>query len=288
MQGIINVYKEAGMTSFDVIARLRKIFNEKKIGHTGTLDPNATGVLPICIGNATKFVPYITSFNKQYIAIIKLGIQTDTGDITGTVINQRIIPDIKIKDIQKVVNSFIGKIQQKPPMYSAIKINGQKLCNLARKGIEVDRPLREVEIFDISDIKYDKENCVLILKIDCSKGTYIRTLAEDICLKLNTLGTLISLERTKTGSFSKETAHTLSDIANSVNNNEIDNILINIEDLFIDYPKIDLDEEKYFHYVNGLKISNINEDGLYTIYVNKKFIGIGEIYNNLLKRKHVI
>ncbi|MDD4067234.1 MAG: tRNA pseudouridine(55) synthase TruB, partial [Clostridia bacterium] len=225
MQGIINVYKEAGMTSFDVIAKLRKIFNEKKIGHTGTLDPNATGVLPICIGNATKFVPYIMSFNKQYIAIIKLGIQTDTGDITGKVINQNITPYIKIEDIQKAINSFFGKIQQKPPMYSAIKINGQKLCNLARKGIEVERPLREIEIFDISIITYDKENSILTLKIDCSKGTYIRTLAEDICFKLNTIGTLISLERTKTGSFSKETAHTLSDIANSVNNNEIDNIL---------------------------------------------------------------
>ncbi len=288
MQGIINVYKEVGMTSFDVIAKLRKILNEKKIGHTGTLDPNATGVLPICIGAATKFVPYIMSLNKQYLATIKLGIQTDTGDITGKIINQHNTLDLNIKDIEYVVNSFIGKIQQKPPMYSAIKINGQKLCNLARKGIEVERPLREVEIFDISILTYDKENSILTLKIDCSKGTYIRTLAEDICFKLNTIGTLISLERTKTGSFSKETAHTLSDIANSVNNNGIDNILINIEDLFIDYPKINLDEEKYFHYVNGLKISNNNEDGLYAVYVNKKFIGLGEIHNNLLKRKHVI
>lgn len=288
MLGIINVYKEKNMTSFDVISNLRKMLKTKKIGHTGTLDPNATGVLPICIGEATKLVQYILNEDKQYFATIKLGIKTDSLDITGNVIKEEKVPEFSIDTIKTTINSFIGKSMQIPPMYSAIKLNGKKLYELARQGIEVEREARKIEIYKIEDIEYSKENSTISLLVDCSKGTYIRTLCEDICTKLGTIGTVLELERTKTGVFEKSDSYTLSFIEHSIINNDFDRLLYNIEDVFPQYSAIQLPFEKLHHFINGVKLSDIHNNGIYKIYCDNKFIGLGEINNTLLKRKFVI
>ena len=231
--GIINVYKEKGTTSFDVVAKLRKILKEKKIGHTGTLDPNATGVLPICIGNATKLTKYILSEDKEYIATVKLGIKTDTQDITGKVLEEQKDLSITLEDIEKVCKEFVGKQKQKPPMYSAAKINGKKLYEYARLGVEIERQDKDIEIYSINDIKYDEDNQTVKMTISCSKGTFIRTLCSDIFEKINVLSTLEDLERTKTGIFDIKDCHTIQQIEKLQQEDKIDSILYNIEDLFV-------------------------------------------------------
>ncbi len=287
MIGIINVYKEKNMTSFDVVAKLRKILKIKKIGHTGTLDPNATGVLPICIGDATKLVQYILNEDKEYFVTIKLGIKTDSADITGRVIEEKQVPNLNLTDIKECILTFLGKQKQIPPMHSAIKVNGKKLYELARVGIEIERKPREIEIYDIRDIKYDNNEHIITFLVSCSKGTYIRSLSEDICQKLNTVGTLLNLERTKTGVFTKDNSYTISCIEEYINCNSIDKILYNIEQIFSENEKIYLEENKINHFINGVQLTQNKLDGIYTIYVNNKFIGLGEIKNNLLKRKFV-
>lgn len=288
MQGILNVYKDIGMTSFDVIAKLRKILNEKRIGHTGTLDPNATGVLPICIGNDTKLVQYILNEKKQYIAKIKLGIKTNTGDITGNVIEQKDVTEITQLDLDNVKRTFVGKIYQIPPMYSAIKVNGRKLYELAREGKEIAREKRLIEIYDISTLIYDKNNQVLSMVVDCSKGTYIRTLAEDISVFLGNIGTLIFLERTRNGVFLKENSYSLADIEKHMNNNSIKDIFCDVEHIFSSYQSIDIEAERLHYYINGVKISIEAHNGIFKVYCNNSFTGLGEVKNGLLKRKYVI
>lgn len=181
--GIINVYKESGFTSHDVVAKLRGILHQKKIGHTGTLDPEATGVLPVCLGNATRLCDMITDKSKEYRAVLLLGISTDTEDATGKILSRKAV-NVTAKDIEKTINSFVGKYNQVPPMYSALKVNGQKLCDLARKGVEIERKPREVFIYDIIIEKIDIPEVTMTVK--CSKGTYIRSLCRDIGEKLNT------------------------------------------------------------------------------------------------------
>ena len=175
--GIINVYKESGFTSHDVVAKLRGILHQKKIGHTGTLDPEATGVLPVCLGNATRLCDIITDKSKEYRAVLLLGISTDTEDATGKILSRKAV-NVTEKDIEKTINSFVGKYNQVPPMYSALKVNGQKLCDLARKGVEIERKPREVFIYDIIIEKIDIPEVTMTVK--CSKGTYIRSLCRDI------------------------------------------------------------------------------------------------------------
>ena len=180
--GIINVYKESGFTSHDVVAKLRGILHQKKIGHTGTIDPEATGVLPVCLGNATRLCDMITDKSKEYRAVLLLGISTDTEDATGKILSRKAV-NVTAKDIEKTINSFVGKYNQVPPMYSALKVNGQKLCDLARKGVEIERKPREVFIYDIIIEKIDIPEVTMTVK--CSKGTYIRSLCRDIGEKLN-------------------------------------------------------------------------------------------------------
>lgn len=288
MIGILNVYKEKNMTSFDVIAQLRKMLKTKKIGHTGTLDPNATGVLPICIGDATKLVQYILNENKQYYVTVKLGIKTDSADITGKIIEQKAVPKLNIDDIQHITTLFIGKQMQVPPMYSAIKVNGKKLYELAREGIEIERQPRQIEITNITNVTYNSNEQVISFLVDCSKGTYIRTLCENICEKLNTLGTVLELERTKTGAFTKENSYTLQNISTHIIDGTLNKILCSIEDTFSNYMKIDLEEHKLVHFLNGVKLTKNTKDDIYAVYVNNNFIGIGEVKNSLLKRKFVI
>ncbi len=195
MDGIIVVNKPSGSTSHDIVSKIRKKLNIKKVGHTGTLDPLATGVLPILLGNGTKLSKYLINHDKEYIATIKLGVKTDTADIEGTVIEEKKVPLFTEKQIMNALESLKGKQKQIPPMYSAIKINGKKLYEYARSGESVEVKPRDIEIYNIVLIKY-KDNRIQF-KVACSKGTYIRSVCEEIAQKLNTVGTMSALERTK-------------------------------------------------------------------------------------------
>lgn len=209
INGIINVYKEKGYTSFDVVAKMRGIFHQKKIGHTGTLDPDAEGVLPVCLGKATKVCDLLTDKDKEYKAVLLLGQETDTQDISGTIINQANV-NVLEEEVRNVILSFIGEYEQVPPMYSALKVNGQKLCDLARKGITVERQARPVTIHHIEIVSINLPEVEMV--VSCSKGTYIRTLCDDIGKKLGCFGCMKSLLRTRVDKFQIENAYKLSEL----------------------------------------------------------------------------
>lgn len=209
LHGVINIYKEPGFTSHDVVAKLRGICKQKKIGHTGTLDPAATGVLPVCLGAATKLCDFLTEKQKEYIAHMRLGITTDTQDSTGTVLTKQEV-EVEPFKVEEVMASFVGPYEQLPPMYSALKVNGQKLYDLARQGVEVERKTRPVEILELEILEMDLPEVVFRAKV--SKGTYIRTLCHDIGQALGCGAVMTGLERTKSGSFTKETAFTLAEV----------------------------------------------------------------------------
>lgn len=288
MDGIIVINKPIGCTSYNIVYRVKKIFKEK-VGHTGTLDPLATGVLPILIGKGTKLSSYLMEHDKEYIATLKLGKKTDTLDAEGEVIEEREVDDnIFNKDkIDEVLNKFIGKIEQIPPLYSAIKVNGKKLYEYARNGQNVEVKPRQVEIYKINLLNIDKEQKEIKFKVNCSKGTYIRTLCLDIAEKLGSIGYMSSLQRTRVGRFKIEDAITIDELEKNEQNNEfLNKKLISIEDIFIDKEVINLDDTKSF--LNGVKIKIKKEDGIYRIYNNNNFMGTGIIENNLLKRDLII
>ena len=209
MDGIINIYKEKGYTSFDVVAKLRGILKMKKIGHTGTLDPDAEGVLPVCIGSATKLCDMLTDRSKEYLAVLRLGIVTDTQDMTGTVLQSKeAVSDEAL--VKQAVLSFVGEYDQIPPMYSALKVNGQKLCDMARQGKEIERKPRRVTIHKLEIM--EMELPLVTMRVHCSKGTYIRTLCHDIGQKLGCGGCMQSLVRTRVSEFTLDKALTLSQI----------------------------------------------------------------------------
>ena len=203
-------------------------------------------------------------------------------------IEENDIPKLTCEKIVDITKEFIGKSMQLPPMYSAIKINGKKLYELAREGKEIEREARPIEIYDITDIVFSKEENIFSFRVKCSKGTYIRTLCEDICEKLGTIGTILELERISTGVFKKENSYTLSQIEQIVEKNDISRLLYNIEDIFIEYPRLEIPEHKLQYYLNGVKLTNLMDNGIYKVYCQDKFIGLGEINDNLLKRKFVI
>lgn len=210
MNGIIVIDKEKGVTSRDVVNMVSKKINIKKIGHTGTLDPIATGVLVLCVGKATKISELITSYDKTYLATIKLGIETDTLDITGKIIKEESIPILIKEDIEKAINSFLGISTQEVPLYSAIKIKGKKLYEYARNNIEIEAPKRQIEVYNIELINFERDSITFQVKV--SKGTYIRSLIKDICKKLNTIGTMSDLRRLTQGDFSIEQAIEIDEI----------------------------------------------------------------------------
>lgn len=209
LNGIINVYKEAGFTSHDVVAKMRGICGQKKIGHTGTLDPAATGVLPVCLGSGTRLCDMLTEKDKEYVAVLLLGVTTDTQDTTGTVLSQKEVKASK-EEVEEAVLSFLGEYDQVPPMYSALKVNGKKLYELARAGKEVEREARRVRIEEIEILHMELPR--VTMRVVCSKGTYIRTLCADIGEKLGCGGTMESLQRTRVGIFKLEEALTLSQL----------------------------------------------------------------------------
>lgn len=239
INGIINVNKEKDYTSHDVVAKLRGILKQKKIGHTGTLDPNACGVLPVCLGKATKVSDLLADKDKTYEAVLLLGLETDTQDVWGKVLRKNEVGDLAEKitasQIEEVIYSFRGNYEQIPPMYSAVKINGKKLYELARAGKEIERKPRKVEIknIEILDIHFPRIN----IKVDCSKGTYIRTLCHDIGNKLGCFGCMEELLRTRVERFTLENSLTLSEIETIYVKNDLKQVITPIEKIFDHYPK---------------------------------------------------
>ena len=243
MNGILAIYKEKGYTSRDVVNILSKELGTKKIGHTGTLDPIATGVLVVCVGQGLKLVELLTNHDKEYIAKIRLGIETDTLDITGTVLKEDKLKKFSKEEIEDILKNFIGKIKQEVPKYSAIKVNGKKLYEYARNGEKVELPVREVEIYDlklVSDIK----NNEFYIRCHVSKGTYIRSLVRDIGYALGTCATMLELERTKLGNFELENTYTLEDIQSGMYQ------LLEMVDV-LDVPKVVVDKELEKKIKNG-------------------------------------
>ena len=235
INGVINVYKEKGYTSHDVVAKLRGILKQKKIGHTGTLDPDAQGVLPVCLGRATKLCGMLTDKRKTYQAVLHLGIETDTQDITGEVICRRPV-EAGSEEIKDCIHSFLGEQMQIPPMYSALKVGGKKLYELAREGREVERKPRPVTFYEIEILSI--EIPLVTIKVTCSKGTYIRTLCHDIGEKLGCKGCMESLVRTKVDRFSIEDSLKLSQIEELKANGQLENYILRPEDMFFHYPRI--------------------------------------------------
>ncbi len=281
MNGIIIVNKSKGYTSHDIVAKVKKITGEK-VGHTGTLDPLATGVLPILIGKGTLCSKYLMNHDKTYKVLLKLGIQKSTGDEEGDIIQQEIV-DEKILDegnVKIVLESFLGEQMQIPPIYSAIKVNGKKLYEYARKGQQVEIEPRKITIYDIKLLKIDKESSEIQFEVSCSKGTYIRSLCEDIAKKMGTVGYMKELQRTRVGIFTIEQSVLVEDLTKET----IEKYMITIEKLFKDLENIELNEKKLQLFLNGVKLSSDLKDGIYKIYSNQQFIGIGVLKNNLLKR----
>lgn len=231
MDGILIIYKEKGFTSHDVVAKLRGIIGQRKIGHTGTLDPDAVGVLPVCLGKATTLCDLLTDKDKEYEAVIRLGVVTDTLDSSGTVLKQERC-ECSSSEIQKVIMSFVGDIDQVPPMYSAIKVNGKKLYELARKGECIERAPRRVTIHSIDIINIDIENQKVVIKTKVSKGTYIRSLCDDIGRKLGCGACMESLIRTRSGVFDIQESLTLNQVSDLVKSDMINKSVLATEDVF--------------------------------------------------------
>lgn len=275
INGVINVYKPQNLSSNQAVVRVKKILGVKKVGHTGTLDPLACGVLPICIGNATKISEYLINKDKAYRVKVKFGILTDTYDCEGSVIKEDLNVKLSKEEVEQAVKSFIGKQSQIPPNYSALKVNGVRAYELARKGVEFELKPREINIYSIDDIIFENNECSFV--VECSKGTYIRSLCKDIAEKLGTFGTMTFLERVKSGQFIKEDA---INIENLDEENIKDNIIpienvLNLPKLLIDNPNIIKLLRNGVFVKNPAYIGTINE-GLYLLYNEDELIGICE------------
>lgn len=281
MNGIILVDKPCGWTSHDVVGKLRGILRERRIGHSGTLDPMATGLLVVFVGRATRAVEFAEADSKEYIAGLRLGVSTDTQDTTGNVLNT--CEALPSKDeLIAAANGFLGEISQIPPMYSAIKINGKKLYELARRGEIVERRPRKVTISKLELVGEDK--CDYILDIHCSKGTYIRTLCSDIGDKLGCGGCMSSLRRVKAGAFSIAQAHTMEQIQAAADLGGLDGIIIPVDTLFSDKPDLTVNEFEEKKLRNGNTIKTKSADGTYRVYSESgEFLLLAEVKDNLLK-----
>lgn len=291
MDGILVVKKEKNYTSHDIVAIVKKI-TKTKVGHTGTLDPMATGVLPLLLGEGTKLSKYLIEHDKIYIATIKLGQKTDTQDAEGKVIEEKEVNEALLneEDVKTILNNLKGRQVQTPPIYSAIKVNGKKLYEYARKNQKVEIPKREIEIYEMELIGINESEKTITFKVHCSKGTYIRSLCETISEKLETVGYMKELNRIKVGSFSENKAVTLEEIKENAKNKEFwTENMITIEEFFKDKPKILLPEYKLKLFLNGVNLSPKAQDGIYRIYNEEnEFIGTGVIKGSLLKREIVI
>ena len=248
MDGVLNIRKEKGYTSFDVVAKLRGILHMKKIGHTGTLDPEAEGVLPVVLGKATKLVDLLTEKQKTYEALLHLGLETDTQDMTGTVLEEKPV-EVTEEEVRTVIRSFLGEQQQIPPMYSALKVDGKKLYELAREGKTVERKPRAVQFYEIEIKKIELP--YVRFSVTCSKGTYIRTLCHDIGEKLQVGGCMEELERTKVGHFLKEDAVTLDEVRQKMEQGEGAELFTPLDQIFAELPAVTVTDAKAWMSYNG-------------------------------------
>lgn len=279
MNGILLVNKQENMTSRDVVNEVCKIFNTKKVGHTGTLDPMAKGVLVLALGTSLKIVNNITCLDKEYITKITLGIKTDTLDNTGKIISKEKINNIDVKQIDKVLNSFLGDYHMQVPLYSAVKVNGKKLYEYARNNIKVELPYKDVKIYEIeriSDLIYENDKISFKFKCKVSKGTYIRSLINDIAKKLNTIGIMSELTRIKQGKFSIEDCYTLEDVKNGKYK------LLNMKDV-IDLPIIKITDDVYKKVKNGMKLENNYNYEEFCFEYNDNIIAIYKQEDNYVK-----
>lgn len=285
MDGIINIFKNKGMTSFDVVRNVKKIAKTGKVGHTGTLDPEAEGVLPVCIGKATKIIDYIMDSDKTYEVEFKLGIKTTTYDLEGEVLAEVSSSHLSDEDILDAIKFFNREYLQVPPMYSALKQNGVRLYELARKGIEVERAGRKVNIKYISNIQI--KNPYVKMQVICSKGTYIRSLCYDIGEKLGVFATMTDLKRSKTSIFAEEDSINIS----KLNEDNIRDNLISIEDALKSYDKLIIAKGYDRLLINGVKVKDprltkesVELNKIYRVYTNENiFIGLGQKNNDGFK-----
>ena len=278
MNGVLNIFKPKGMSSFDAVRVVKKVAGTGKVGHTGTLDPEATGVLPICIGRATKIIDYIMDSEKVYEVTLKLGIRTTTYDLEGEVLEEIDPSHLTEEEILNSINSFKGEYSQIPPMYSALKQNGVRLYELARKGIEVERKGRLVNIYNLEDIKIN--NPYISMKVTCSKGTYIRSLCYDIGEKLGVFATMMQLNRVKTSVFSQEKSININELTKE----NINDYILSMEEALEKYDKIIVNKKYVKLLVNGVRVADgrftkdkVINNKLYRVYDDENnFIGLGE------------
>lgn len=291
MNGIVLINKEKEYTSHDVVAIVKRI-TKSKVGHTGTLDPNATGVLPLLLGDATKICKYLINHDKTYEVVLELGTKTTTADSEGDIVEQREVPIKIFEDInyvEEILNTFLGKSMQTPPIYSAIKVNGKKLYDYARQGKKIEIEPRQIEIYSIKLNRINEKTKQIYFTVECSKGTYIRSLCEDIAEKLHTVGFMKELNRVKVGEFCIEDSLKINEFEQRIEKKDL-SCIISIEKMFINYPCINLPKEYIKAYTNGVSVNTKTFeakdciDGVYKVYENKKFIGLGVIKDGKLKR----
>lgn len=282
MNGILPVYKPQDYTSFDVVARIRGMSKTKKVGHSGTLDPMATGVLPIFLGCATKACDLLPNGDKKYVGRFQLGIRTDTLDVTGKELS-RMKSNVRRKELEEVIPLFQGNILQLPPMYSAIKVDGQRLYHLARQGMEIERASRSVCIYSLVLLSFDEEKQQGELEISCSKGTYIRTLISDIGEKLHVGAIMTALVRTEAGGFSLSQCIALDEIQALSQEGRLEEKLLPVDSVFISYPTIYLNKAQSQMYQNGIKLrldtlAYEENEGLFRTYnENREFLGLSSL-----------
>ncbi len=265
MNGVIVINKEPDFTSFDVVAVVRRTLNTKKVGHCGTLDPNATGVLPVLVGNATKAQDIIPNHDKSYTASFELGLSSDTLDIWGEV-EKHEKPQLTKEQVEKALTDFVGKIMQTPPMYSAVQKDGVRLYELARKGIEIERDAREITIYSLTLDEFDEDTQSGVLNVSCSKGTYIRQLIADIAIALGTTAVMTSLVRTSACNFTLEQAISLDTLKELAQNNEVESRLMTIESLFTSYSELVVSDKQSHRFRNGNSL-DINRTALRDVEV---------------------
>lgn len=289
MDGIIVIDKPKDYTSHDVVAIVKKKLGEK-VGHTGTLDPNATGVLPLLLGKGTKLSSYLMDHDKTYEVVLKLGEKTDTADGEGVILETKEVSPLIWEQVLEVFISFIGKQTQTPPMYSAIKVNGKKLYEYARSGKQVEIPKREIEIYAIKLEKQEIEKKEITFTVHCSKGTYIRSLCEEIAIKLGTVGYMKELRRKAVGKFTLDEAISL-EAFEKMKIEEVQQRILTAEEVLVDIPKCNLPEKKFTLFCNGVVLSQEEigqkdlQDGLQRIYVKEKFVGLGAVKEGRIKRE---
>ncbi len=292
MNGIINIYKEAGYTSFDVVAKMRGILKIRKMGHTGTLDPDATGVLPVCIGNGTKLVELFADHEKEYIAELKLGVATDTQDLSGEILKTSPV-NVTCEEVTEAVMSFVGEYMQIPPMYSAVKVNGKKLYELAREGKEVERKARPVCFHEIEILSMELP--IVKIRVVCSKGTYIRTLCNDIGEKLGCYAAMKSLIRTKVGIFTLDQAITLEELEQYRDAGELAKVILSPDSIFMHMPAVYAKPENCRFLDNGnamypnmlIKPPYFKDGEEVRMYGGEKFYGIYQFVAKDCKLKPV-